>query len=342
MFRPCSTLLVVLVIAEPGGAQAPSTAAWNLAVGDYTIHGHTTYTPSVSLLPRIVFDTARGIDSARFVDSVTASRVPAAGFAAGLSAWPESFYCAGPATATIQQMDPRIVLDRVQRAARCGVRLVIVPPRRLISATGLTGGAFSVDSARRVTDRYASVLPPDTLRKYRRTILGFNLADDYGCTTCWGGRAITQAEIATWASYARTRLPGVPLGVRVTPDWVAAHPPLAPLLDYAWAQYHTRKGEPQAYYQNAATIAERLGLRLVMGVNVEDCYGVSTAPCTASDLARFGTLALSHPASCAFLNWRYEEARWQQPEIRAVWDTLMLLAKRREGRDCRRGTSGIQ
>jgi hypothetical protein len=34
--------------------------------------------------------------------------------------------------------------------------------------------------------------------------------------------------------------------VRITPDWVAEHPPLAPLLDYAWAQYFTRKGEPQA------------------------------------------------------------------------------------------------
>jgi hypothetical protein len=341
MFRSCSTLLVVLGLAEWAAGQAPGTATWNLPVGDYTIYGYTTYTPTVTLLPRIVFDTARGMDSTRFVDSVTASRKSGAAFAAGLSAWPEESYCAGPATATFRQMDPRNILARLRRAADCGVRVVIVPPRWLISATGQTGGAFSIDSARRLTDGYASVLPPDTLRKYRETILGFNLADDYGCRDCWGGHGITQAEIAAWAAYARERLPGVPLGVRVEPAWVAAHPPLAPLLDYAWAQYHTRKGEPQAYYDNAAALAGRLGLRLVMGVNVEHCHGASTDPCTAPELARFGAMAVSHPASCAFLSWRYTEARWRQPDIRAVWDTLLLQARRRETRECRRSGNGL-
>ena len=94
----------------------------------------------------------------------------------------------------------------------------------------------------------------------------------------------------------------------MTPDWVAAHPPLVPYLDYTWAQYATRKGEAQAYYDRAATIAERLGLKVVMGVNVENCYvaGDSTA-CTAADLVRFGEMAVRHPASCAFLSWRYDE-----------------------------------
>jgi hypothetical protein len=45
---------------------------------------------------------------------------------------------------------------------------------------------------------------------------------------------------------------------------------------------------------------------------------------------------VSHPASCAFLNWRYEEATWQQPEVRAAWDGLLALAKARPARECRR------
>jgi hypothetical protein len=135
MSRPCSALLLLLGLASPGAAQAPSTAAWTLAVGDYTIYGRTTYTPTLVLLPRVVYDTARRVDSARVVDSVrVAAKEEDAGFAAGLSAWPTGSYCAGPMSATMQQVDPRAVLGRIQLAARCGVRLVLVPPRRLLTA----------------------------------------------------------------------------------------------------------------------------------------------------------------------------------------------------------------
>ncbi len=337
MSRAPTALLLLLGLASAGAAQAPGTAAWTLDLGDYTIYGHTTYNPTLLLIPRIVVDTVRGVDSTVVVDSVAATRKHTAGFAAGLSAWPTGSYCAGPVTAAMQQVDPRALLGRLQLAARCNVRLFLVPPRRLLTANGRPDGAFSVDSAKRFSDMYAARLPPDTIRKYRETILGLNLADDYGCERCWGGRPITQAEIAEWAAYTRAKLPGVPLGVRVTPDWVEENPALAPRLDYAWAQYATRKGDAQAYYDRSATIAHRLGLRVVMGVNVENCYEPGgSAPCTAADLVRFGTLALSHPASCAFVNWRYRETTWARPEVREAWADLLEVARRREAQECRR------
>ena len=199
-------------------------------------------------------------------------------FAIGMSTWPTEWYCSGPMSAAMQQVPPQEVLRRVQLASRCGVRLVLVPPRRMLTVDGQPDGRFSVDEANRVIDHYARELPPDTLTKYRSTLLGFNLADDYGCLKCWGGKAITQGEIADWAGYARQKLPGLPLGVRVVPEWVGRDPKLAPLLDYAWAQYHTRKGDAKSYFDEAAATAEKLGLRLVMGVNVKDCYGVGTTP----------------------------------------------------------------
>ena len=339
MPRPCPALLLLLGLASPAPAQTASTAAaWTLASGEFTVHGHTIYRSSVVLVPRLVYDTAHRVDSARVVDSVRPALAHPAGLAAGFSGWPADLYCGGVPTAAMQSLDPRAVLARVQHAARCGVRLVLVPPRRMLTTSGRPGGIFSVDSARRVTDRYAAALPADTLRKYRTTLLGLNLADDYGCTTCWGGKAITQAQIAEWAAYARARLPGLPLGVRVTPDWVAAHPPLAPLLDYAWAQYHTRKGEAGAYFDSAAATASRLGLRLVMGVNVEDCYGVGTSPCTAADLARFGRMAVNHPGSCAFISWRYDAGTWERAEMREVWNGLLATARGRGAAECRRGS----
>ena len=44
----------------------------------------------------------------------------------------------------------------------------------------------------------------------------------------------------------------------------------------------------KTYFDDAAAAAEKLGLRLVMGVNVKDCYGVGTHPCSADDLVRYG------------------------------------------------------
>jgi hypothetical protein len=260
-------------------------------------------------------------------------------FAIGMSTWPTEWYCSGPMSAAMQQVPPQEVLRRVQLASRCGVRLVLVPPRRMLTADGQPDGRFSVDMANRVIDKYARELPPDTLAKYRSTLLGFNLADDYGCLKCWGGKAITQGEIAEWAGYAREQLPGVPLGVRVVPEWVGRDPKLASLLDYAWAQYHTRKGDAQSYFDEAAATAEKLGLRVVMGVNVKDCYGVGTNPCSADDLVRYGKMALDHPASCAFINWRYDEDTWKRADVREVWQGLVEMARKRGAEECRRGSA---
>jgi hypothetical protein len=342
MLRPGLVLLPLIGLASSAAGQAANTVGWAIAVGEFTVYGHTDYTPTITVIPRIVFDTARGSDSARVVDSVRATPLPAgtASFAAGLAQWPEASYCSGPTSAATQPLDPRAVLGRVQLAARCGVRLVIVPPRRYLTTNGQTTGVFSVDSAKRLMDRYAAVLPADTLEKYRATILGLNLGDDYSCKDCWGGQAITQTQVAAWAAYARTRLPGLPLGVRVTPDWVAASPSLAPLLDYTWAQYHTGKGAAQAYFDNAAALAAKLGLRVVMGLNVHHCHGVGSTPCSAADLVKFGTLAVRHPGSCAFLSWRYDAATWERAEFRKAWEELLAVAKGRRGEECRR-TGGV-
>jgi hypothetical protein len=343
MFRPTVVLLSSLGLASAAAGQAANTVGWTVAVGGFTVYGHTDYNPTITLIPRIVFDTARGADSSRVVDSVRATPAPppsgTPGFAAGMSQWPEASYCAGPTSAATQPLAPGAVLSRIQLAARCGMRLVIVPPRRFLTSNGQTRGPFSVDSARRIIDRYAAALPPDTLAKYRGTILGLNLGDDYGCKACWGGVAVTQSQVAAWAAHARDRLPGLPLGVRVTPDWIAKSPALASLLDYTWAQYHTGKGDVTRYFDNAAATAGKLGLRVIMGLNVHDCYGVGSTPCTAADLVKYGTLAVQHPASCAFLSWRYDAPTWQRPEIREAWTELVAVARARKSEECRRGSS---
>jgi hypothetical protein len=275
-----------------------------------------------------------------FARPASAQMVPRAfaadstGFTAGLGDWPAGLYCSGLASGAMETLAPRALLRRIQLAAQCGIRLIIVPPRRMLTSNGLAKGPFSLESAKQLTDEYAQVLTPETIEEYRSTIVGLNLADDYTCVKCWGGEKITQEQIADWAAYARSRLTGLPLGVRVTPDWVAKYPPLAPLLDYAWAQYHMRKGNAKAFYDKAARYAGRLGLRVVMGLNLKDCYGENTTSCSGSELLQLGTLALKHPASCAFINWRYDETAWEQPDVREAWEELMKLARNRPAEKC--------
>ena len=90
----------------------------------------------------------------------------------------------------------------------------------------------SSSASARTSHAAARATTPDVVSRYRETILGFNLGDDYDCPTCWGGEEITQAQIASWAAYTRARIPSLPLGVRMTPDWVQKDHSLAPLLDY--------------------------------------------------------------------------------------------------------------
>ena len=340
MSRSTAVLLLVLLAATPGptGAQSAMTAGWTIPSGDYTIYGHTDYTPGIVVLPRLVWDTISRLDSARVVDSVRALERPVlrAGLAAGLSQWPEEFYCGGAGSAAMQPLAPDAVMKGLQLAARCGLRLVIVPPRRFLTVSGQNPGIFSVDSARRLMDRYAAVLPPDSIRKYRDVILGFNLADDYCCSECWGGRAIKQEQIAEWADYARTTLPGVALGIRQEAMWVARWPALGPKLDYTWAQYESGRGDAKAYYDKAAAAAAKFGLKVVMGVNVQHCSGPGSPPCTAEELQRFGTVAVTHPQSCGFINWRYEAARWEDPAVRSAWEGLFALARTRAAVGCGR------
>lgn len=272
-------------------------------------------------------------DSASRRDTIQAA---VQGIAAGVSVWPADRYCSGPMTGTMQPLDPVDVLPRIQLAARCGVRLILVTPRKFLTTTGHVKGVFLVDRAKALTDDYAAQLPPDTLRKYRETLLGMNLADDYNCRKCWGGEPISRSDIEDWAAYARTKLPGLPLGVRIEPKWVTDDPKLATLLDYTWAQYQTKKGDQQEYYDDVARDARKLGLKVVMGVSVQSCYGGGSGPCKPDDLLKFGTAAVTNPASCAFLNWKYDAETWDDPQVQAAWAKLLALAKSRPMTDCRR------
>jgi hypothetical protein len=285
-----------------------------------------------------VIATSNGLADTAAVSVAVASAAPAGrSLAAGFWNYgmvSETYCNSTGVSSSSQPTSTDALLAHLQDARKCNVRLVIVPGRKYITQGGTTGSPFSLTNAKAFTDRMAAVLKPDTLAKYQPWIIGFNLADDYGCAECWGGVKVTQSEIAAWASYTRTKIPGLRIGIRVEPTW-AQGSTLPGLIDYAWAQYHTGKGDARTYFDKHAALAKSLGLSLAMGVNVKYCAGAGTAPCTPAQIKTFMGMAAQYPDNCALLGWEYNTTAMAQTGMADAWDYVLKLAAQHPDVTCK-------
>jgi hypothetical protein len=256
------------------------------------------------------------------------------GLAYGLTNYKVADWCGGWFSGTMLQVTPENVAKVVQTASACQARVILVPARRLITTTGETHSPLSMSRAKSVTKAIGDRLRP-LYAANARAIIGYNLADDPGSPTQWGGTIVTQAQIAEWAQYARTVLPsGLPLGIRVEPWWANAE--VARQIDYAQCQYRKPKGNVTDYFNRCASAAQALGLKVQMTVNVQECNRSGSAPCTASELRAYGTVAVTHPANCADIGWEQTAASWTSA-LQAVHRELFALAKARATPTCRKG-----
>ena len=258
--------------------------------------------------------------------------------AAGFWNYWNSGYCnSAGMTASAQAISTSDLLGFLQAARKCNVRLALVPTRMFLTTTGVKGSPFSPDSAKAFTDRMAKVLVPDTLRKYDPWIIGFNLADDYGCAPCWGGVPVTPAQIETWARYVRTKIPGLRLGVRADPTaFVAKSTTLQSAIDYAWAQYHTGKGDAKTYFDKQASVAKSQGLAVAMGLNLTHCDGSAGGiTCTPAQVRTFLGLAAQYPDNCALLGWTYSSTTLEQPGMTDAWAYVVKLAAQHPDVPCK-------
>jgi hypothetical protein len=245
----------------------------------------------------------------------------------------QTTWCGGAWTGTYSTIQPHYSLSRLQEASRCGFKFFLVQPRSNVKNAD---GTYSVTKAKQQIDSLAKYLPADTLRKYAPSLGGFVLSDDMDCASCWGGVAISKAQLSDVASYAKAKMSLLPIGIRGLPQW-AEGTPLSSLLDFGWAQYHTGKGDVNTYYQTAIQSATRQGMAVALGVNTSDCSGPSTAPCTATQLQTFGNAALGYAANCAFINWEFDSAWFSKLDIQAVWANLLTKAKSHAAVSCKRG-----
>lgn len=274
--------------------------------------------------------------SGPFPESHTLSARPG-GLGMSMYNYPKSLWCTDkPINGAAINVLPKDVVKVLKSAAACGMRIQIVTPRSLITTTGRPGAPLSMTRAKASSKAYADFgLVKACTVDYRRACIGINLGDDYGCASCWGGKIVTQAEMYEWGSYARSVLPGVPLGLRVEPMWARKDPRLGQAFDYTNCQYRTKKGDLATYLNRCQTDAQAIGLKVTTGQNFSNCsVAGDSPPCTNTQLRTFITAMVKHPVTCSVISWWYDG---DYPRAEPVWKDMARLAATYPQRWCGKG-----
>jgi len=157
------------------------------------------------------------------------------------------------------------------------------------------------------------------------TILANYLVDEPDCSSCWGGKPITGAQIAEMGRYAKSILPDVPTVVRVVPSFFRKAGLTGQDVDLAWAQYGgplhspSLNMTPEQFRDQNVAEAKALGMGLILGMNTLDggdgssripgTYNLSTVSnrwqMSAAEVQHAGTVFAKEPYVCAVLDWRY-------------------------------------
>ncbi len=202
------------------------------------------------------------------------------------------------------------------------------------------------------------------------TILANYLQDEPDCSSCWGGKPITGAEVAEMGRYAKAILPGIPTVVRVVPAWFRKVGLDGTNIDLAWAQYGgplhapSLRMTPEQFRDQNVADAKALGMGLIIGMNTLDGGdGSSRIPGTynlnivsnrwqmsAAEVERAGMVFAKEPYVCAVLDWRYSptltssnypasqaagiRAFDNRSDVQAAFAKVLAAAKRRAATRC--------
>jgi hypothetical protein len=243
-------------------------------------------------------------------------------------------------TGAWRPVTPSTLLPELSGARAKGARLIVklVPgDRQLRNADG----SFSFEKWKSMVDRYKRL----DFHSYIAdgTLVGHYMIDEPHRSSRWKG-GISQATVEAMARYSKQLWPDMVTFVRVVPSWLAQAPVQYRYLDAAYAQYASRRGDPARWLAGEVTFAKRLGLGLVLSMNVLDggsktsgIQGLSSGKfaMSATELRRNGTALLNESYGCAFIMYRYDATYYNRSDIRPVMADLSQLAKGHLPTSCR-------
>lgn len=178
------------------------------------------------------------------------------------------------------------------------------------------------------------------------TLIGHFIMDEPEDVTNWNGTLVSRSDIDEMARYSKELWPYMPTIIRSWPWYLKGYS--YQYLDAAWAQYHQRLqkfGSVDSFIVTNVRDAQASGLNLITGLNLlagggeksglkgfhKDRYAMN-----ATQVRAWGNVLLSQPYICAFLSWKYNEAYFSRPDIKAALHELAEKARAFPTKTCRR------
>jgi hypothetical protein len=167
------------------------------------------------------------------------------------------------------------------------------------------------------------------------TIIAHYLIDEPNDPKNFGGRAVSPATVEEMAKYSKQLWPGMATVTRVESSYLASWSGSYQYLDAAWAQYVTRKGDVFDFINRNIADAQKKGLALVTGLNVEK--GASGYRMSPTQIKTFGSALLSSSYPCAFVSWEYDglEDYLATTAVKDAMKFLRAKAQNRAFKTCR-------
>ncbi len=194
-----------------------------------------------------------------------------------------------------------------------------------------TNGRLSVSKWKERIDRFRGV----DFQSYidDGTIIGHYLIDEPYDPVNWG-EPVPGATLEEMAKYSKSIWPTFTTIVRAEPyliDWSGTYR----YLDAAWAQYLWRKGDVDAYLRRNVSEAQRMGLGLVVGLNLRHGGNPNHTLMSASEVESWGSGLLNSSYPCAFISWQYMDDYLENSSMGSAMDALRSKAENRPSRSCR-------
>jgi hypothetical protein len=166
------------------------------------------------------------------------------------------------------------------------------------------------------------------------TIIGHLLIDEPYDPVNWHGKPVPGATLEAMGRYSKQLWPQLATIVRAAPDemkWSRRYQH----VDAAWAQYRARKGNVHEYVRRNVSSAQRMGLALIVGLNLRDGGNPNRTPMNGNEIKTYGSTLLSSSYPCAFLMWQYNSRYLKNRDIRNAMAHLRNRAQNRSTKSCK-------
>jgi hypothetical protein len=193
-------------------------------------------------------------------------------------------------------------------------------------------GHFDLGKWKARVSRYRNINFSSYLRD--GTIIGHYLIDEPYDPANWRGKPVPGATLEEMGRYSKQLWPSMVTIVRAEP-YLMKYKGRYRFVDAAWAQYLHRKGNVHEYIRRNVAEAQRMGLGLVVGLNLRHGGYPNKTWMSPSEIQNFGSALLSSSYPCAFISWQYNANFLRSRAVRSAMAVLRNRAQSRSQRSCR-------